>query len=88
MQDFNGIISTNSVKEAIRIVDSKKSLEAYVKNKCKHNANFVDLEVRRDFNSKDVTASIIKCAHRCNHYGVRNAIINKNQIGNECPRCS
>ena len=70
--------STNLVKEAIRIVDSEKSLEACLENKHKHNTNFVDLEGRRSFSSEDVTVSIIKCVHRHNYYRVRNAIINKN----------
>ena len=72
------MMSTNSAKEAMRIVDSEKSLEAHVENKHKHNAKFIELEARRAFNSEDVAMSMIKCVHRCNHYGVRNAITNKN----------
>ena len=82
---IKGAISTNSVKEAVRIADAESSLEEYIKEKYKHNADFVDIEARRAFNSKEVTASIIKCSHSFNHYGVREALINNKLIGDECP---
>lgn len=86
--EIKGILSTNSVKEAIRIVDAEKSLEDYVKVKYKYHHDFIDLEARRTFNSKEVTPSIIKCAHGFNHYGVRDALINKGLTEEECPRCN
>ena len=84
---INRTLSTNSVKEAIRIVDAENALIEY-KGKCKHNANFIDLEARRAFNSKEVTLPVVKCTHGFNHYCVRDAIINNNLTGNECPYCS
>ena len=73
------------MKEAVRIVDVENSLKEYVKIKYKYNANFVDVEARRTFNSKEVTASVIKCSHSFNHYRVREALINNKLIGDKCP---
>ena len=84
---INRTLSTNLVKEAIRIVDAENSLIDY-KGKCKHNANLIDLEARRAFNSKEVTLSVVKCTHDFNHYCVRDTMINNNLIGNEYSRCS
>ena len=84
----NGNMSTNSVKETMRNIDAEKSLTDHVKIKCKHQADFIDLEARRAFNNKDVTPSVIKCTHGFNHYGVRDAAINKGVTEVECPRCN
>ena len=89
--EINGRMSTNSIKEAMRIEDAKNSLKEYLKDKFKHNMNhyqFIDLEARNAFKNKEVTASVIKCAHGFNHYGVRNAMINNNLTEKECPRCN
>ena len=32
--------------------------------------------------------SVIKCAHGCNHYGIRNAMTNDDLTEKECPRCN
>jgi len=66
----------------------KSIFKKYVKDKFKHNSEFIDLEARNTFKSKDVTPSVIKCAYRYNQYRVRDAMINGKLTGMECPRCN
>ena len=68
---INGTLLTNLIKEAIRITDPENSLIECIKAKCKHNANFIDLEARRVFNSKDITVVIVKCTHGFNRCRVK-----------------
>ena len=51
-----GRIVTNSVKEAMRVEDAKDSFKTYVKEKFKHNNQFIDLIARNAFKHKEVTA--------------------------------
>ena len=55
------------------------------KMKCKHE--FVNADARNTFNSKKVTASMMRCAHGCDHYGLHDSLTNDNMIGACCPRC-
>ena len=50
--------------------------------------DFINLETWNAFPIKEVTLSVVKCAYRFNHYGVRDAMINNKIIGEEYPRCS
>ena len=50
--------------------------------------DFINLEARNTFLIKEVTPSVIKCAHGFNHYELRDAMINNKMIGEEYPRCS
>ena len=86
--NINGKILTNSVKEAIRKRDAEISFKEYVKDKFGYKSEFMDIEARNYFQSKDVTPSVIKCAHGFNQYGVRDVIINGNLTGMEYPRCN
>ena len=86
--NINGEISTNSVKEAIRKRDAEISFKEYVKDKFGYKSEFMDIEARNSFQSKDVIPSVIKCAHGFKQYGVRDAMINGNLTGMECPRCN
>ena len=52
------------------------------------NYDFIDVNARNVFDNKKVTASMISYSHGYNHYGLREALINKNNIGYNCPRCS
>jgi len=56
--------------------------------KFKHLAEFVDVEARNSFRSKEIIVLVIKCAHGYNHYGTRDAMINGKLTEKECPRCS
>ena len=58
------------LKEAIRIVDGRKSEQDYANRRLKVYSNIIDVEARNAFNAKKVTASIIKCANAFNHYGL------------------
>ena len=55
------------------------------KHRCK--ADFIDVEARNTFQVNKVITSIIKCAHGCNHYGLRDALINNNVVEANCPQC-
>ena len=57
---------TNSIKERVRMIDAEESLKSYARKKCKCNADFIDVEARRTFNNKEITALMIKCSFRCN----------------------
>jgi len=68
---INGQISTNSIKEAIRYIDSKAMFDKYIRGKFNYLADFVDVVARNAFNSKEVTASVIKYANGYNYYKIR-----------------
>ena len=59
-----------------------------MKKKYKYNAEFIDIKARNIFSNKSITASMITCSYRYNHYDVRNAMINQNLIDSECPQCN
>ena len=63
-------------------------MKTYARDRFLNNYNFIDSKARNVFNNKRVTASIISCSHRCNHYGIREALLNKNNKGDDCSRCS
>ena len=83
---INDEISTNSVKEAIRNRDAEIVFKEYASEKFKHNVEFLDLDARDAFRCKDVTPSVIKCAHGFNQYSIRDAMMNGRLTGMECPR--
>ena len=85
MIEIKGAISTNITKEAAKIAGEKHSLEEHMKAICKCNAKFMDIKVSRNFKSKKLIVSAIKCAHSFNYYRVRDALINK-KIGDKCQR--
>ena len=60
-------------------------MEEYVKDKFSMNCNFVDRKARNVFGNKSITAIMISCTHRYNHYIIREALLNKNNKGNDCP---
>ena len=84
----NSETSTNSVKETVRIIDAKDLLKEHVKGKFKHNVEFLDIEAQRVLNDEEVTASVIKCLCRCNHFGVRNTMTNKKIVEDEHSQCN
>ena len=50
--EIRGKIVTNSVNEAIRIADANESLRECIKEKCEHNAYFIDVKARETFSNK------------------------------------
>ena len=62
-------------------------MEKYIKVKFPNNYDFINRAARNAFSNKKVTSSIIAYSHGYNHYSLREALINKNNIGCECPRC-
>ena len=82
---IKGKITTNLVKELIRIADGKQAIEEYVRDKFLNNYNFIDSEARSIFGNKRVTASMISCSYGYNHYGIREALLNKNNKEDDCP---
>ena len=81
-----GNIVTNSVQETIRIVDGMKHEREQLKLKLKHHYDLIDLDARHAFPAKKVTVSVLKYASGYNHYGMRHAMINKEDIEEKCPR--
>ena len=84
----DGIVQMRSVKEMLRVIDSKEEERKQAKKKLEYKVNFVDLEARNSFRANNVTTSIIKCAYGFNHYGLRHSMINDNLIEENCPRCN
>ena len=80
-----GIVQSRSIKEAIRIIDAREEEKKYIEKKFEYKADFIDIEARNSFQTNKVTTSIIKCAYRYNHYGLRDAIINNNIVEVNCP---
>ena len=85
---IKGKIVTNSIKEAIRIADASSSFEEHIREKCKHHADIVDVKARDAFQNKRVTSSMITCLRGFDHYGERDAMINKMMTTMECPLCN
>jgi len=83
-----GNITTNSIQETIRIVDGIRNEREQLKSKLKHHYDLIDLDARNAFPAKKVTASVIKCSSGYNHYGVRHAMINKEDMEEKFPRCN
>lgn len=83
--NINDDIVRNSVKEAIRIADGKKSLLEHAENKYPDHYDFITAEARNFFGNKKATASMILCSHRFNYCSIREALINNNLKGNKCP---
>ena len=54
------------------------------KKKLGCKCNFVDEEARNGFKSNEVTPSIIKYAHGCNHCGLRDLTMNNNIVDTCC----
>ena len=59
----------------------------YAKKKLGYKYDFIDTKARNLFNSNEVTPSIIKYAHRFNHFGLRDSMINNNMVEAYCLRC-
>ena len=60
-------------------------MEEHLEDKFPINYDFVDSEARNVFRNKITTASLILHTHRCNHYGIRDALLIKNNKENNCP---
>ena len=80
-----GKLSINSIQETVRIIDGIKAERNQLKKKLKYY-DIIDLEARNAFPSKKISATVIKCASRYNHYRVRYAMINKDLIEEACLR--
>ena len=80
-------MQSRSIKEVVRIIDTRENEEEYTKKKYGHRKEFIDIEARNLFKIGKVTTSMIKCAHRFNHYGLREAMINNNMVETAYPRC-
>ena len=74
-----------SIKEMLRVIDSREEEKKQAQKKLGYKTDFVDLEARNSFRSYKVITSTIKCAHGFNHYGLRYVIINDNLIEANCP---
>ena len=75
-------------KEMTRTIDAKNSEENYAKAKFGCKIEFIDVKARSTFKINKITTSMMKCAHGNNHYGERDAIMNKDITNQECPRCN
>ena len=75
------------IKEVLRIIDVREKEKEYVSLKYGYRKEFIDMEARNVFQTGKVTSSMIKCAHRFNHYGLGEAIINNNMVESMCPQC-
>ena len=72
----------------IRIIDRREEEKKYVKKKFGYKADFIDIEARNSFQTNKIIISIIKCAHRYNHYSLRDVMINENMVEANCPWCN
>ena len=81
---MNRSIIGQCAKEAIRVIYAKKKEEEYSKEKFKEKYEFADVEARNAFNN--CAASMIKCSHGYNHYGLKDTLINNNVIEIICLR--
>ena len=72
----DSIAQMRSIKEVFRIIDVKIEEIRHAKKNYRYREEFIDLEVRNDFCANKVMTSMIKCANRFNHYGLRHIIIN------------
>ena len=53
-------------------------------NKLESRNDLIDAEVRNSF--QEVTTSMMKCAYRCDHYGLRDVLTNHNIAEATYPR--
>ena len=51
-------------------------------------SEFSSIWARNMLKPRKVKTSMIKCAHRFNHHGLRYSIINDNMVDAHCPRCN
>ena len=65
-----GEIQSRSINEVIRILDAREEESKYAERKYRYKKDFIDIEARNTFNIGKVTASMIKCAHGYNYYGL------------------
>ena len=79
------VVKSRVIKEVIQEINTEMAEKEYAKNKLQVNYEVYDIEVRNTFAKAKVTISMIKCTHGINPYRVRNEMINKQYIGNECP---
>jgi len=86
--NIDGALSTNSIKEAIRIEDGKRQEDTYRQRKFPHYHDMIDPDAREAIPINKITPSLTKCVHGFNHFGIRSALINNNEIEESCPRCS
>ena len=77
-----------SLKEMIGVIDSKKEERKQAQKKLACEVDFVDLEARNLFATGKVTTSIMKCASRFNHCGLRHPIINDNLVEVHYSQCN
>ena len=84
----NRNIVPRSMQELVRIIDAKHYEIEHAKKKLEHKLDFIDIEARNVFTTKEVTPSIMKCAYEFNHYGLRDTLINNEMVETQCPRCN
>ena len=77
-----------SIKEILRVIDSREEEKTQAQKKLGYKTDFVDLEARDSFKAHKITISTIKYAHRFNYYRLRHIIINDNLTEAHCPRCN
>ena len=76
-----------AIKEVVRIINAREKEEEYATKKYQYRKEFIDIEVRNVFKTGKVTTSMIKYAHRFNHYGMREVIIINNMVEATFSRC-
>ena len=80
-------LNNNSIKEVARKTDMEKLMKEHAKKKYLCNYECIDIEPRNAFGNKRVTTSMIAYTHSFKHYSTREALINNDSKGNECPCC-
>ena len=80
-------IKLKSINKIIRIIDAKAEEQEYAKQKLGYRHDMIDIEARNAFKVGRVTTVMIKCIYGYNHFGKRDAMINKNMVDSTCPRC-
>ena len=71
----------------LREIDTKSKQKEHIKEKIGSYYEQNDLEERNCF-SGGVGIGTIKCVSGCNHYEMRNSVINKGLVDDRCPRCN
>ena len=69
------------------VVDARESEKSYVNWKYKRKIDFIDSRVNTFLINK-VSLLLIKYAHSYDYCGIRNTMINKGMLGDNCLRCS
>ena len=77
-----------SIKEAIRIADSKNPECKYTAKKFSTRVDFINAHAREAFRTNTLSMSTLKCANAFNYYRVRSEVINKKLVSSKCPRCN